>query len=842
MVVLHLFQEIKHIMFKKFTFTFFILFICISVYAQESGGASSKIIGTIADSVSHQPIEYATISLYLDGNKKAVNGTTSGSTGTFTITNVSPGIYNVVAEFIGYKAHTVSRVTVSRKNEVINLKNIALFATAATLQGVTVTAQSRLIENKIDKLVFNAEKDITSQTGVATDILRKVPQVTVGVDGNVELAGNASIRFLINGKPSSAFGSNIADVLQAIPANQIKSIEVITNPGARYDAQGLGGIINIILKKENAQGINGNLSLTGGTRTENGSFNFNARKGKFAVNAFLSGNTRLRASTPSYSDRVTNDTAADTKIYLHQDGISRISRNRFQTGASFDWSFKDKNSLTGAISYNRFGNNGNGYTNQLQNIKDGSSNNNNISDIASVNNIDNTFRFRNIDANLNYKRTFNKEDQELNIALNSTFGNSHNTAASRQFLQPVNELYYGINSINPGKQNENELLIDYTQPLRKDVILGVGSKVNFMDINSTSDVVKYDNSTNQYVPDPFLTNDLNYHQKVYAVYSELTFPVGKLFDAKAGGRYERTEIDAFYLPAQVQRKVPGYNTFVPSFYLSRKLGENGGSLKLSYSKRIGRPDYGDLNPFVNTSDPKNISTGNANLVPETSHRYEFAYNRDLGKAGSFMVNLFYRLNQNDIQPFVTYYPEYTVGDTTYTHVNVSTRQNIGTEKNVGVNIFTDLRLINKMSIRTNLFFFHRDIINAIDKGYNTSSFNYRLNLNASYQFTNTLAGEFFGNFNSARNEAQGKYPSFTNYSFAFRKQFWNKNGSLALTATNPFKDAVDQRTSLYGPNFTVNSLRSIPFRSVGLNFTWKFGHLEFKKDKEPNDNANGPAE
>ncbi|MCW3110084.1 MAG: TonB-dependent receptor, partial [Segetibacter sp.] len=237
----------------------------------------------------------------------------------------------------------------------------------------------------------------------------------------------------------------------------------------------------------------------------------------------------------------------------------------------------------------------------------------------------------------------------------------------------------------------------------------------------------------------------------------------------------------------------------------------------------------------------NISTGNANLVPEESHRYEFAYNKDLGKMGSFMVNLFYRLNLNDIQPFVTYYPQYTVGDTTYTHVTVSSRQNIGTEKNVGLNIFSDLRFINKMSIRTNLSFFHRDIINAIDKGYNTSSFNYRFNLNTSYQFTNTLAGEFFGNFNSSRNEAQGKYPSFTNYSFAIRKQFWNRNGSLAFTATNPFKDAVDQRTELYGPNFAVNSLRSIPFRSIGLNFTWKFGHLEFKKEKEHTDEGNASA-
>jgi ferric enterobactin receptor len=830
-------------MFKNVTCSFLLLFLFFAANAQEKGvsNANARITGNIIDSVSKKVIEYATISLIDPANKKVVNGTTSGSKGGFTITNVLPGVYDVEAEFIGYKARTINNVTIIKKNDVVDLKSIALFATATTLQNVTVTAQGRLIENKIDKLVFNAEKDITSQTGVATDILRKVPQVTVGIDGNVELAGSAGIRFLINGKPSSAFGSSIADVLQAIPANQIKSIEVITNPGAKYDAQGMGGIINIILKKSNAQGINGNISLTGGTRTENGSFNFNARKGKLALNAFVSGNTRLRASTPSYSDRVTTDTATNTKIYLHQDGISQIVRNGFQTGAGFDYTMNDKNSLTGSFSYNSFGNNGTGYTNQLQDIKN-ETGNGNLANISSINNIDNTFRIHDIDASLNYKRTFNKEDQELTIALNSTLGNTRIAAANMQFLQPAHQLYYGTNSTNPGKNNENDLIIDYTQPLSKKVILGVGSKVSFMDITSNSNVLKFKNSSNTYLPDPYLTNNLSYHQKVYALYSELTFPVAKFFDVKAGGRYERTEIDAFYSNAQMQRKVPGYNTFVPTIYLSKKLGEDGGTLKLSYSKRIGRPDYGELNPFVNTSDPKNISTGNSNLVPEESHRYELGYNRDLGKTGSFMVSLFYRLNLNDIQPFVTYYPEYTVGDSTYTHVTVSSRQNIGTEKNVGLNIFSDLRVIDKMSVRTNLSFFHRDIINAIDKGYNTSSFNYRFNLNTSYQFTNTLAGEFFGNFNSPRNEAQGKYPSFTNYSFAIRKQFWNKNGSLAFTTTNPFKDAVDQRTELFGPNFIVNSNRSIPFRSFGLNFTWKFGHLEFKKDKEHNDEGSVPVE
>ena len=160
--------------------------------------------------------------------------------------------------------------------------------------------------------------------------------------------------------------------------------------------------------------------------------------------------------------------------------------------------------------------------------------------------------------------------------------------------------------------------------------------------------------------------------------------------------------------------------------------------------------------------------------------------------------------------------------------------NIGRENNTVSNLFADLHATIKLSFRTNLFFFYRHTINALDPGYNSNSFNYRFNMNASYQFSPVLAGEFFGNFNSARHEAQGKYPSFTSYSFAIRKQFWNKKGSLAFTANNPFSEYVNQKVSVFGPNFTVNSIRKVPFRSIGINFTWKFGKLEFQKDKELN--------
>ena len=682
------------------------------------------------------------------------------------------------------------------------------------------------------------KEDLTSQSGVATDILKKVPQVSVDADGNVELAGAGGIRFLINGKPSSAFGSSVADVLQSIPASQIKSIEVITNPGAKYDAQGLGGIINIILKQTKVKGINGNLSLTTGTRMENGSFNFTMRHGNFGLNAFVSGNARLTATTPTVSDRNSVDTVGKENVLFHQEGSNRFHRFGVESGIGFDWTVKKNNSFSGNVNYNRFGNQSNSIINQLQQTTPFGGTNI-LSDIASINNVSNRFSFHSVEASLNYKRTFTKEDQSLEVSFNTSPGNNSIKGNNFLTLLPQDSVYYGVDNHNAGKENETQIAIDYTQPFAKNIVFGTGGKVTFNDITSNSNVYSLQPVNKEYLYNNLLSNSLSYHQKVYAVYAEVSLPVAKLFDAKIGSRYERTEINSFYSEAQQQVKNPGYNTLVPSVYFSKKITDNQ-TIKISYSKRIERPDYGDLNPFINTTDPKNISAGNPYLLPEIGNRYELSYNRDYGSTGSFMVTAFYRENNHDIQPYTVFYPTLVIGDSTYTNVSVSTRQNIGKENNVGVNLFGDLHPTSKLNIRANLFFFHRHIINGIDLGRSPSSFNYRTNMNISYQFSNTVSGEFFGNFNSTRNELQGRYPSFTSYTIAARKQFWNKKGSLALTATNLFNEYVRQPTVLFGTNFTTNSVRKIPFRSIGLNFTWKFGKLDFKKEKDDNKEVPAP--
>jgi len=819
-----------------------VCFLLFSLHASSQSSAnissSGEITGTILDSVSKLPIEYSTISLFEEGNEKPLGGSITNTQGKFKLEVSKPGYFNILVESIGYISYTTHHLLID-KNSFKNLGKILLVKKVTSLQAVTITSSQKLIENKMDKMVFNAEKDLSSQGGVVTDILKKIPQVSVDVDGNVELAGSTSIRFLIDGKPSTAFGSNIADVLQSIPASQIKSIEVITNPGAKYDAEGLGGIINIILKHNSAKGINGSVSLTAASRNENGSFNLSVRNGNLGVNAFVNGNVRIPATTPLTSTRISQDTSLNEQVILNQDGSSRFYRYGAQSGLSIDYTLQKKNNFTFSVNDNLFGNSNNALQNQNQTSFDnqGAS----LGTIFSSSETQSGFSLHSINLSLDYKRTFDKEDRELDIGIHSSTDHNNFNSVNTQFNQPVDTAYYGTNNTNPGTEAETEIVLDYTEPISKKVTLGVGGKMVFTDIHSVSNVLSLQPGTGEYAYDSTLSNYLRYRQQVYALYSELNFPVSTWFDAKVGLRYERTELNPFFSDIPQQVAEPGYNTWVPSVFLIRKLNDNQ-SLKLSYSKRIERPDYRELNPFINTTDPYNITTGNPYLQPEIGHRFELGWNYDLNSGGSFMISAFYRLNQNDIQPYVVYYASLPVGDTVYKNVAVSTSQNIGTEKNLGVNLFSDLHLNTKFNIRTNIFLFYRQGINTLDSNLKVESFNYRINMNLSYNFSSTLAGEFFANFNSPRNEIQGKYPSFSSYTLAFRKQIWKKKGSIALTGTNIFSEYLNQTTELFGPNFTVNSTRKIPFRSIGINFTWKFGKLEFKKPKPENTDLAAPVE
>nr|WP_294900452.1 TonB-dependent receptor [uncultured Pedobacter sp.] len=807
----------------KYIFFAIILFFSLSTKAQNSG----KITGQIIDSLSSSPIDYASIGLYKSGGVSPINGMVTNEKGVFTFNNLSDGEYKITIDFIGYKRKTINHLLISKSNRQIDLAKITLNSNSKLLNSVTVTANAPIIENKIDKIVYNAENDLTSQGGVATDVLKKVPQVSVDIDGNVQLLGSSAIRFLINGKPSTIFGSSVADALQSIPASQIKSIEVISSPGAKYDASGTGGIINIILKKNNIYGLSGSVNLAAGTRRNNESINLSGKKGNFGISTFLSGNNQFNTKSLNGTNR--SSLFADTTNILIQGGNSMINRGGIRTGLSLDWDINKKNNINASVGYDAFKNRSSNFNNQeIQTFKGTQS----LSDENSILNSNNQFIEHSLELNLAYKKTFEKEDEELNIGATAGLGKSTSSFNQLQNVLNTNP-FAGLNSNNRGTDNSFQLNIDYTYPVNNNFIVETGAKAIVNDISGNSLVNTLNSNNQEFVPNPTQSNNLDYKRNIYAAYLSGTYKMFNYLDVKSGLRYERTFSTANY--SQVGNiQIDPYNTFAPSVVIAHNF-ENKNSLKLSYSYRIERPDYEDLNPFLDLTDPRNATTGNPNLKPEIGNNFEFGFNRNFKKGGNLNIAVFYRHNQDDIKTFATFYPNYTVGDSTYQNLTLTTRLNIGEEIREGISLSGSIPFGSKLTIRPNMYVATQTIINKYTGGPNVNGFRYRINLNTSYEFNSGFSAELFGNYNSAENNVQGKRPAFFLYNLALRKQLFHKKGSLGFSATNPFNKYVMQKSTIYADNSTRVSYRQIPFRSFGLVFAYRFGKIDFKKPDNEDD-------
>jgi ferric enterobactin receptor len=447
----------------------------------------------------------------------------------------------------------------------------------------------------------------------------------------------------------------------------------------------------------------------------------------------------------------------------------------------------------------------------------------------SVNRSSSRFSNNSNDASLSYKKTFNKEDQELDVLYNYSYSNSSNNYSQQQDYTNVAFPTSGSIGVNPGTDKETDISVDYTQPVIKGFTIETGAKAVIENLNNVVNTQMLSNGI--YVPNPSQTYTFGYDRKIFAYYLSTTFSLFNNFiDGKAGLRYEYTTASTDY----PNTTIPSYGILAPSFVLSHKLDKTE-SIKFSYSYRLERPDYRSLNPFYNISDPHNISTGDPDLQPELGHNFELGYNRSFDKGGNIYIAAFYRYNTNDLQSFTTFYPSLKVGDTTYSNVSLTQQYNIGKETTEGINLFGSLPL-GKLNLRSNMFF--ADRITDNPGSPQVSGFAYRINLNTSYDFGHDLAAEFFINYRSSQRTIQGTNPGFVFYNFAVRKQILKKNASIGLTAANPFNQYVNVNTTTYGSNFNQSNLRQIPLRSFGISLMYKFGKLEFKKDKQKDDNNN----
>lgn len=807
---------------KKVLLTVLCGLLAANAFAQSSKG-TGKISGVVIDSTSKQPIDFATIALMRISDAKSVNGGLSDDKGVFKLTGIPNGDYKLVVTFIGYKTTATKKISITDQDNDIKVGRILLQASGKQLNEVTVVGQKELVENKIDKMVYNAEKDVTSRGGDAGDILRKVPMVSVDMDGNIELRGSSNVRVLINGKPSTIVSNNVADAMKMIPADQIKNVEVITNPSAKYDAEGTAGIINIVTKKTEVAGVTGNISLNGGTRFNRGNGNINYRKGKLGLNAGASGMYFIPADGSTVFLR--NSFIADTVRTNNQNGSNRSGRNGGNMNFGFDYDLTKTSTLSSSIKYSQ-------WKNDNENAVLVSNSDNFEGLLKQYNrNSENNFKRSGLDWSTDYRKTFAKPQQELSLSFQmSNDDNNTNT----------NSLFDGIvafpdsaeRSFNKGANRELTFQADYAQPLSKKVLLEVGGKTILRDITSKY-AYEVLSPEGNYEPVASRNNEFDYTQNVYAGYASFSVTFNKSYSLKAGGRLERTEISGDFMSTEGSKVNNSYNNFVPSITLQRSFKDMS-SLKVSYSRRIQRPGLRTLNPFIDATDPQNISFGNPFLSPEKTNSFELGYSKFMGKS-SVNASLYYK-RTSDVIESVVFSADVINGvvrpvDTG--RISATTYMNIASSSSVGLNLFGSLQIGQRLTLRgnANIYTYNVDDPN-VKTSYSSSSLLYSVNANASWSLPKDFAIEAFGMFNSPRRTIQGQNPSFSMFNIGFKKDFLEKRASLGMNLSNPFNEYRDFTSKISGNGFDQSSQTSVPFRSIGISFSYRFGKMDFNAQQK----------
>lgn len=782
--------------------------------AQEGTG---KISGSIIDTETQKPVEFATVALEDTKTSKPVNGSLADDKGKFEISKVANGTYKIVISFMGYNNVEINDVVISDDKKNIDLGSQKMSATVTQLKEVVVQGQRDLVEEKVDRLIYNAENDNTTKGGDGTDVLRRVPMLTVDLDGNVSLRGNQNIRVLINGKPSAIAAASISDALKQIPADEIKSVEVITSPSAKYDAEGSGGIINIITKKSNLQGYSLGVDASAGFRGSNLGLNGSIKTGKmgFSLGGFGRSNYNV---TGNY----TNTQQAGNIITSQE--ASTLNRGLFGNyNLGWDYDINKYNSLTASV---RLGaRNGRNFQDDLfthSDSIDGTFRSNSLRNVAVKDNSEN------VDASLTYTKTFETAGKELSFL--GSFNRNNRVNNFVNDISMVNNLDTDQSIRNDNKSYNQEVTIqaDYQTPLAKKHIMEFGAK-NIL--RSVSSKYNYLFATNggEYQPSATgsLNNDFDYTQNVTAGYLAFTISLPKSYTLKAGSRYEYTTIDAKY-GNEEEVKIPSYGVVVPSINISKKLS-NGNTLKAAYNRRIQRPSLQYLNPNIQSSNPQSITVGNPSLNPEYTNNFELSYSTFI-KGTSLNFSAFVRNTTDAIQ---------SIRDTTTFNgvKGVSRTQygNIGKEDAYGGSLFANVNISSKFTLNGGTDVYYAVLDNNNPNPIYTAKNNgfvYNVRMFGNYNFAPLYGIQFFGFYRGRQVQLQGVQGGFAMYSISLKRDFANKKGSIGAGVENFLNfNGWKVKNETVTPLITSNSTNVMNNLSFKVNISYRIGKLGFEQPK-----------
>ncbi len=784
---------------------------------------NSKITGFVVDSSVTKAVEFANIALYSKATNKPVDGTVADDKGKFTLNRVAVGEYKILVTFIGYENKTIDNIKVE-KGQDIDLGVIKVNAKTKTLDEVTVTGQKDLIEEKVDRLVYNAEKDIMAKGGDATDVLRKVPMLSVDLQGNLSLRGNQNVRVLINNKPSTIVASSVADALKQIPADMIKTVEVITSPSAKYDAEGSGGIINIITKKNTLQGLNLNVDAGVGNRGSSLSLNGNYRKGKMGLTLGGFGRANYNVKLKGFTDQTNfREDGSTTRTYQDLSGVNTGLFGNYNLG--FDYDLAQNQSITAGVRY--------GARNMLNTVDyKTDSYINNIINSSVYRDVDTKNLSGTVDVNVDYLHTYKKPQQEWSISTQYSRNDLTNNFDSND-RTGTNELLNREKNINHNLNQEITIQSDYQTPIKKNQMIEFGGKGIMRMVNSDYQYL-YGNGNDPLSQSPKQPSGaLDYNQNVVGAYTSYTLTTKKKYTIKAGARYEYTTIEATTREGG-DIQIPNYGNLVPSVNISKNI--KGATWKLGYNRRLQRPGIQQLNPNINAANPQNIMIGDPSLRPELTDNAELGYSKNFKK---FYLNaaFFGRITNNTITQVVQ------TNDTLAGGV-LTTYQNIGSERAVGTNLFGNLAITSKWNIGIFSNIIYNNLRGMAPVGGGQSEFveNSGLNVGGGFtsqiQFKNGWGAQGFAFVQGSQVQLQGRRGGFAFYSAGVKKDFKNKKGSIGLAGENFLTKSFNIRTNLSTSQFTQVSDLRLFMRGVRLTFTYKIGKMTAQAPRKKGKSVN----
>ena len=766
---------------------------------------ASSLSGTVLDAATKQPVAFATVALLPPTGEKPLAGGACGEQGKFVLANVPPGAYRLLISFVGYATRT-EPVTVGQTAQ--DLGQFLLTAETKQLAGVTVTGEKALVETRPDRIIYNAEADATNAGGTASDVLRKTPLLNVDVDGNVSLRGSRNLRVLINNKPSAILANNLAEALKQIPADQIKAVEVLTTPSAKYDAEGTGGIVNIVLKKNTLEGVNGRVGASGGNRNQSLNGAFNVQRGKFGFTSSLSGFLNQYPGR-SNSSRTDYTSQGIGQLNQNSESKSRGGGGFGQVGLTYDPSAQHSFSLNF---------DGNAYDSrnpqQLFNQYSGLP----AQDTLYVRDINSRYPSRNYDINAGYTRTFKDQPRrEWSVLAQQSVSRSHQRYSLDQYrtadLSLSGPLEYRERSENLSRNRETTLQTDYAHPFSKTTLLETGAKAILRRVNSDYELdTLLLSRQNDFARSARRSNSFDYRQNVGALYASLGFGLGKKYKFSLGTRAEYTDLRGEFA-GQGEPFRNHYLNVLPTLSATRTLKQEGQTLGLTYARRIQRPNIYFLNPYVNQQDPRNISYGNPELRPELTENLDLTYNTFSEKI-TLNLSLYGRRTNNSIEQVRSYNDSLARAESTY--------QNIASSTTVGASSYLSWRPTKGAQIGGNLNGYYTRL-RSVALHRTSSRFLYNVSLNASYKFKENYTVQLYGGYYAGWVQLQSRNSGYYYYSLGLKRTMLKGKADLTLNANTFLQSTIRFRGTTTTDQFVSRNDYFSYQRSVRLSFTYRFG-------------------